>query len=231
MPDGGGSGPAAEGRAANIVDPAWAAIDWTLSRAMRTARFWWLALGFFCALFAWYAVQVHQTKYLIEIGFDPLAAAWALGLVSLLAIPGQIALGHVSDRIGREWVWTVGNLGFAICYVTLLAMPYRPTAVLLYLMVASQGMLGYGLVSVLGAIPAEIFLGRHYGSIFGTLMLAAMLGGAAGPWLAGALHDATGSYAPAFAIAIACCVVSAFAIWLAAPRKVRAVAGRVVRSN
>ena len=75
MPDGGGSGRAAEDKAANIVDPAWAAIDWTLRRAMRTARFWWLALGFFCALFTWYAVQVHQTKYLIEIGFDPLAAA------------------------------------------------------------------------------------------------------------------------------------------------------------
>jgi MFS family permease len=92
-------------------------------------------------------------------------------------------------------------------------------------------MLGYGLVSVLGAIPAEIFLGQHYGSIFGTLMLASMLGGAAGPWLAGALHDATGSYAPAFAIAIGCCVLSTLAIWFAAPRKVRAVAGRVVRSN
>jgi hypothetical protein len=21
------------------------------------------------------------------------------------AVPGQIALGHLSDRIGREWVW------------------------------------------------------------------------------------------------------------------------------
>ena len=102
--------------AANIVDPAWAAIDWTLARAVRTARFWWLALGYFCALYAWYAVQMHQTKYLDEIGFSPTLAAWALGLVSLVAIPGQIALGHLSDRIGREWVWTIGMLGFAICF-------------------------------------------------------------------------------------------------------------------
>jgi cyanate permease len=58
-------------------------------------------------------------------------------------------------------------------------------------------------------------------------MLAAIAGGAAGPWVAGALHDATGSYTPVFTIAIGCCVVSAAAIWLAAPRKVRAVAGRV----
>ena len=61
-------------------------------------------------------------------------------------------------------------------------------------MVISQGMLGYGLTSVVGAIPAEIFQGRHYGSIFGTLMLAAIAGGAVGPWVAGALHDVTGSY-------------------------------------
>ena len=98
----------------NVVDTAWAAVDWTLGRAMRTARFWWIAFGYFCGLYAWYAVQVHQTKYLIEIGFSPSVAAWALGLVSLAGIPGQIALGHVSDRIGREWVWTAGCLGFAV---------------------------------------------------------------------------------------------------------------------
>src|SRR5438552_1991848 len=77
---------------------------------------------------------------------------------------------------------------------------------------------------VIGAIPLEIFEGRHSGTIFGTLMLAAITGGAAGPWVAGALHDATGSYAPAFSLALAGSVFSALAIWLAAPRRVRAVA-------
>ncbi len=231
LPDGDGSPAGAGASPANVVDPVWVATDWTLARAIRTARFWWIALGFFCALFAWYAVQVHQTKYLVEIGFGSIEAAWALGLVSLFAIPGQIALGHLSDRIGREWVWTAGTLGFAVCYILLLMMRHMPAPVLLYLMVAAQGALGYGLTSVLGAIPVEIFQGRHYGSIFGTLMLASMLGGAAGPWVTGALHDMTHSYAPAFSIAIGCCVISAVAIWLAAPRDVRAVAGRVVRSS
>jgi MFS family permease len=81
----------------------------------------------------------------------------------------------------------------------------------------------------MGAIPAEIFEGPHYGSIFGTVMVSAILGGAAGPWVTGLLHDATGSYAPAFWIAIACSTISAGAIWLAAPGKVRAVAGRIHR--
>ncbi len=212
---------------ANVVDPAWVAVDWTLGRALRTARVWWLALGYFCALFAWYAVQVHQTKYLVEIGFSPGEAGWALGFVSLTGIPGQVALGHLSDRIGREWVWTVGCLGFALCYAALLLLPYAPTPALLYFMVVAQGLLGYGLTSVFGAIPAEIFQGRHYGTIFGTVTLASVAGGAAGPWLAGALHDATGSYGLAFWIAIGCALVGALAIWLAAPRKVRAVAGRI----
>ena len=230
-PDGDDTPPGspAANRTANVVDLAWAAVDWTLGRAMRTTRFWWIMVGYFCGLFAWYAVQVHQTKYLVEIGFSPTDAAWALGVVSLAGIPGQIALGHLSDRIGREWVWTVGSLGFALCYVALLLLRHAPTPTLLYLMVVSQGMLGYGLTSVVGAIPAEIFQGRHYGTIFGTLMLASIVGGAAGPWVTGALYDATGSYTLAFSLAIGASVLSAVAIWLAAPRAVRAVAGRVPR--
>jgi MFS family permease len=93
--------------------------------------------------------------------------------------------------------------------------------------VVAQGMLGYGLTSVLGAIPAEIFEGRHFGTIFGTLMLGAIAGGSAGPWVTGLLHDRTGSYTAAFWIAILCSALSAVAIWRAAPRQIRAVAGRM----
>jgi MFS family permease len=226
QPDGDGASPRAPAaERLKVVDPAWAAVDWTLARALATARFWWIAIGYFFGLFAWYAVQVHQTKYLVEIGFSPTHAAWALGSVSLVAVPGQIALGHLSDRIGREWVWTIGSLGFVLCLSALLALRHAPTEPLLWFMVVAQGMLGYSLTSVLGAIPAEIFAGRHYGTVFGTVMLAAIVGGAAGPWVAGALYDVTGSYTPAFSIAMVGSVLSALAIWLAAPRKVRAVTG------
>jgi len=228
LPDGrsgeaGGGGMRARYR---VVDAAWAGIEWTLARAMRTGRFWWIALGYFCALIAWYAVQVHQTRYLVEIGFSPLAAAWALGLVSAVAIPGQIGLGALSDRVGREWVWTAGCLGFAVSYAALIAMEHAPSDGLLYLMVFSQGFLGYALASVMGPIAFEIFEGPHYGAIFGMLTVALLGGGAAGPWIAGAIHDATGSYKLAFILAIVCCGVSAAAIWLAAPRRVRCVSSR-----
>jgi MFS family permease len=229
-PDGGVAGTGA-GRVAddNVVDRAWASVDWTLGRAARTGRFWWLFVGFFCALFAWYMVQVHQTKYLLEAGFDPTRAAFALGLVGLFSIAGQIGLGHLSDRIGREWAWTIGGLGFVGCYLALLGLPAYPTAPMLYAMVASQGLVGYGLASVFGAIPAEIFQGRHFGTIFGTLNLGGNAGAAFGPWVAGAVYDRTGSYTGAFWIAIVASAVSIVAIWLASPGRVRAVAGRVRR--
>ncbi len=217
----------ARGRADNVVDHAWVAVDWTLARALRTARFWWVSLGFFTSLFAWYAVQVHQTKYLIEIGFGAEVAAYALGMVGLMGVAGQIALGWLSDRVGREWMWALGNFGFVGALALLLLMRAHPTPGYLYAMVAVQGVLGYGLASVFSTIPAEIFQGRHYGTIFGALTLASVGGSGVGPWVAGALYDRTGSYDLAFWLSMLCCVVSAIAIWLASPRKIRAVAGRV----
>ncbi len=211
----------------NIVDAAWAGTDWTLKRAIGTARFWWIALGYFCGLYIWYAVQVHQTKFLLDIGFSPAVAVWALGVVSLLGIPGQILLGHVSDRVGREWIWAASCLGFAICFAALIALRYAPVLPLVYLMILTQGALGYGLTSIMGAVVLEIFQGKQYGSIFGTIMLAALAGGAAGPWATGILYDLYGSYTVAFSIGIAVSVLSAIAIWQASPRKIRAVAGQL----
>jgi MFS family permease len=230
-PDGDAAPNAAARPVSNIVDPAWAAIDWTLAGAMRTARFWWIALGYFCGLYIWYAVQVHQTKYLIDIGFNPGVAAFALGLVSLLGIPGQILLGHLSDRLGREAIWAASCLGFAICFAALIALAYAPTLLLLYIMVAAQGALGYGLTSIMGAVVLEIFEGKQFGSIFGTLMLVALAGGAAGPFVTGILHDIYGSYIVAFAIGIGVSLLSAVAIWLAGPGKIRTVAGQLHRSH
>lgn len=230
QPDGDDAPTAAFKPVSNVVDHAWVSVDWTLRRAMRTTRFWWLALGLFGGLYAWYAVQVHQTKYLLDIGFSPGVAAWALGMVSLFGVPGQILLGHLSDRIGREWIWTVSGVGFAICFAALIGLEYAPSLPLVYVMVISQGLLGYGVTSIMGAVVAEIFHGEHFGSIFGTLMLAALAGGAAGPLVTGIIHDICGTYTPAFAIGIVVSAVATTAIWMAAPGKVRAVAGRLHRA-
>ncbi|WP_416898531.1 MAG: MFS transporter [Minwuia sp.] len=211
------------GRRYRVVDPEWAAVEWTLGRALRTRRFWWIAAGLFTAMVAWYSVQIHQTQYLIEVGFSAIDAAWALGFVAAVAIPGQILLGALSDRIGREAVWALASLGFVISYAALLGLKVWPTEWLLYAMVVSQGFLGYAYATVMGPILAELYDGPHFGTIVGASTVASIGGGAGGPWLAGIIHDMTGSYDLAWYFAIFCCFFSTFAIWQAAPRKVRAV--------
>lgn len=212
-----------------IVDHAWVATEWTLPKAMRTSRFWWLMISFITALYAWYTVQVHQTRYLIDVGLSAESAAVALGLVGASGIGGQIAIGHLSDRIGREWAWTLALLGFAATYVCLLLLRAYPSEWLMYVMVVSQGFLGYGLAAVFGAVPAELFAGKRYGVIFGVLGAAAGSGAAIGPYVTGVLFDTQENYTQAFLFTIAICFVSIVTMWLAAPRKVRLVAGRAPR--
>jgi MFS family permease len=98
-------------------------------------------------------------------------------------------------------------------------------------MILAQGFLGYSATAVLGPIVAEIFEGPHFGAIFGMVMVSAITGGAVGPWVTGLLHDWTGTYVAAFWIALAFSIVSALAIFIAAPRKVRLVAGRMPKTE
>ena len=225
--NGGGNGNQPSG----IVDQAWVDTEWTLGRAVRTSRFWFLMIAFVTGLYLWYAVQVHQTQYLIDIGIDKGLAALALGLVNLGGVVGQIWIGQFSDRMGREWAWTLSCLGFLLTYAVLILLKVWPEPMLMYAMVIFQGVLGYGLASVFGAVPADIFAGPRYGLIFGVLASFANFGAALGPWLTGILFDYWQNYDFAFALAIVLALVSCLSMWLAAPRKVRLVAGQIPKNQ
>jgi len=212
-----------------IVDIEWANTEWSLAKAAKTPEFWWMSLASSCALYVWYAVQIHQTKYLVEVGFSTLEASFALGLVAFAGVAGQIFLGHLSDRIGREWVWSVSVSGFALCYLLLLFMEFHPSPIILYIMVIVQGGLGYASATVFGAMPADLFQGKRYGEIFGVFSMLALVGGGIGPWLTGYLYDVSGSYQSGFWLAFALCILSIISVWMAAPRKRRLVAGQAER--
>ena len=56
-------------------------------------------------------------------------------------------------------------MGYVVCYAALLLLPQYSTLLTYYLIIGSQGMLGYGLTSILGAIPAELFEGKRFSTI------------------------------------------------------------------
>ncbi len=204
-----------------ILNRAWAETDWTVAKAAMTLRFWAMFLAFFCALFVWYGIQAHQTKFLIDRGFPPGFAAAALGLVALCGIVGQVGIGALSDRIGRELAWTVSLAGFGAASIFMLLLLRDPRIEFVYLAIASQGFLGYGMSAIFGAISTEIFSGRRAASILAVLGIGGNLGGGAGAWVMGALHDVYGSYEAGLWMCWAVSILSMLCIWVAAPGRIR----------
>jgi cyanate permease len=62
---------------------------------------------------------------------------------------------------------------------------------------------------------SDRFSGRNFGAIVGIGLMGAAVGSALGPWIAGTLYDATGSYTLAFIIAAGCGMVAGAAGWRA----------------
>jgi nitrate/nitrite transporter NarK len=70
---------------------------------------------------------------------------------------------------------------------------------------------------------ADLFQGKHFGSILGIIVLGFALGGAIAPWLAGFLHDITNSYFLTFLILLGSLMAAAVLMWLIAPGKIRPI--------
>jgi len=208
-----------------ILDHAWANTEWTVMRALATVRFWAMFFAMFGGLFCWYALQAHQTKFLIDRGFDPVFAATMLGLVAVFGIFGGIGIGALSDRIGRELAWTLSMAGFGVTAVLFVLIIKSPSVDLVYLAVAAQGLFGYGMSAVFGAVISEVFAGRRVASILAFMALGGNLGGGAGPWVLGVSYDLYGSYETGFWICWGISILSIVCIWIVSPGRIRMVAG------
>jgi len=163
--------------------------------------------------------------HLLAAGFDGTTAAFALGMVAFFGIFGQIGLGALSDRIGREKAWTIGLSGFGATTVLLVLLEGVPSPVLLWAMVIAQGLIGNGVTSMFGAMPAELFQGRNFPTIFSMITVMANIGAASGVYALGLIRDLTGDYDIGWWLCLGLVVLSGVAIWAAAPRRVRVVAG------
>ena len=87
---------------------------------------------------------------------------------------------------------------------------------------------GFGMCAPLvTVVVTDIFQGPKVGATVGFVWFSFAVGGTIGPWLGGLLFERTGNYRLAFIIAGVVFVLAAVATWLAAPRKVRLVPGKV----
>jgi MFS family permease len=210
-------------RRIEVVDREWASRDWTVGMAARTTRCWLLAGVKLLGGIATQMIFVHQVVYLVDGGYDRMLAASMVGLIGLLSVVAKVFWGWAADNIGREMAYTLGCAAMVLGVGLLALTRVLPFSGILYLY-AVVFAIGYAVSAPLWpVVTSDLFAGRHFGAIYGFINIFNGFGNALGAWLGGYVYDVTGSYAIAFAVAVAGKAASAGALWLVAPRKVRQV--------
>jgi MFS family permease len=193
--------------------------DVSLRQAMATPRFWLIAVAQGAASFVNQMLLAHQVAYLVDHGITTLVAASVVGMVGLGSIVGKGGGGWASDTFGRELTYTVGMALVAASIGTLGLLALSPDPAWAYLYGVLVGV-GYAVTApLMPAVVSDLYRGRNFGTIFGAIQVANAVGGSAGPWVAGRIFDARGSYTVAFAIALGSGLVAITALWVAAPRR------------
>ncbi|MBI2853449.1 MAG: MFS transporter [Chloroflexi bacterium] len=207
--------------AANAVFP-----QWTLKKALKTYQLWLLILSH---LLFWgvtsQSMLAHQVKFAEDVGYADQFAAGILALTGFSAVGGQMC-GFLADRITKKkmFSFTCFLAILAIAFLLLVKDNSEPWLMYLYAV-----LFGYGIgiqVPIIYAQIADIFHGKHFGTIGALLLTGQGIGGAIGPWITGHLYDVYGSYRNAFVFLMACLVLSCLSFIVAAASRPPSFASR-----
>ena len=146
------------------------------------------------------APQVHAVALADDLGLRPADGALMLSLMYGFGIFSRLGSGWISDRIGGLRILVLGSAGQAAALLLFLPADGR---IALLVVAALFGLSQGGIVPSYAIIVREYFPARQAGGRIGLALLFTMLGMALGAWLAGAIHDLTGSYRLAFVNAVA----------------------------
>lgn len=192
--------------------------EWTLKSAMFTMPFWSAFSMWGLGVIGYQIMTTHQVAHALGQGVEARTVAWVFGLAGLFTTLGNLIGGVLSDRWGRARVFGLGSM-IAIVGIGCFSTLSGPSD-MLKLCIYAGASIGFGMrISLLSAIPADLFSGKHFGAILGCVNGGGGLGGFIGPFLAGYLFDITGDYDLAFIVSSLAIVASAVAAWLASPRR------------
>lgn len=167
----------------------------TCREAMQTCPFWQIAFGLFACGFSMNLLGTHGVPMLTDHGFDPVTAAFGIGLIGLVAIPSTVFLGRLSDRLPRKnllaAIYLIRGLGFF--GLLLVARSWE-----LYAVAAVGGVVWAGSIALSSAILADVYGVRIVGVLYGWTYLGHQIGAMISSWLGGWGYEALGSHWPAF---------------------------------
>jgi MFS family permease len=167
----------------------------SVSEAFRTRQFWMIFITFLLFLSSLGLVMLHLVPYAVDSGMAPVQAATLLTLIGVFGLAGRLASGVLSDRIGIKpiMLFCAMLLGANIAYIA-----FSNTAWAFYIFASIYGATYSGFVTQMVRITRVTFGGKALGSVFAALMVSDGIGFGFGPWIAGNIFDATGSYQASF---------------------------------
>ncbi len=150
--------------------------------------------GFSCCV-AMAMPQVHIVAYCGDLGYGAARGAQMLSLMLTCGIVSRLLSGWICDRIGGVSTLLLGSAlqGIAL----LLFLPFKGL-VPLYIISGMFGLFQGGIVPSYAIIVREHFPPNEAGARVGAVIMATLIGMAAGGWLSGKIFDMTGSYQAAF---------------------------------
>ena len=196
------------GRAAVPRPQSGAAVGW---RALRSDRvFWLLWAGFLGGSAAGLVVIGHAAAIVASLGGGAVALTLGASLAAAGNGAGRLAAGWLTDRVAVRRVLCGASALAALALLGLAAGPAAPVAVAA---IALSGV-AYGALAVAYPVASTRYYGaQRTAAVFARVFTAWGLAGLTAPVAAGALFDASGSYATVLLVlgagSVAAAVVSA----------------------
>lgn len=174
--------------------------EWTLKSAAKDKTFWLIVTSYSFWCLAIISIPVHIVPFITDMGISSVHAANILALITGSSCIGRIAMGAISDKIGRKRVMNICLTVNAIALVWLVA---ADNIWMFSLFAIVYGLTYGGCVPQWAALVGDLFGLSAMGTIFGTIIFLVTIPGAVGPILFGYIFDVTGSYDIAFLIVAA----------------------------
>lgn len=192
-PEAMGLAPLGDGEAgrAQAAPQAW-------SQLYRSRVLWHLAGVYFAFGFSYIIYSTFFVRYLVkEAGMEKGDAGWLWLAVGMVSVVSGFIWGSLSDRFGRRAA-LVGV--FLVQSASFLAFGLSQALPVVYLSAALFAVTAWSIPALMAALSGDMFGARLAPAALGLMTIVFGIGQALGPYLAGRIADASGSFAPAFIV-------------------------------
>lgn len=165
--------------------------DWTLREAARTPALWILVVAMSLSGLALSTLTIHTVPLLQDRGLSVATVTTEVTLFALGALSAKVVWGVATEFVPLRYLASINYLGSTISLVLLMNV-HSHHAAWIY---GAVGGFTQGAMPVVQSLLWPDYFGRaSLGTIRGSLAPIGALSSGFGPFLGGALFDATGSY-------------------------------------